>query len=74
MNTTMKTVEFKSKIRNNSIAIPKSLQEVLSLFTKKEVRVIVFMDEAEETEERIFKHTAAKSFLNGYADVDSIYD
>ncbi len=41
----MRTIEFKSKIRNNSIHIPKKVQSELRIADEKNVRVMIFLDE-----------------------------
>ncbi|RLD59710.1 MAG: hypothetical protein DRJ05_06020 [Bacteroidetes bacterium] len=68
----MKAIEFKTTIKNNQIQIPDRIQPELK--TKKNIRVIVLMEDSEIYDRFIFKETASKQFLQGYADSDSIYD
>lgn len=70
----MKAVEFKSRIRDNQIQIPKNAQSELNLEELQDVRVIVLIDESENTENVIFHESAKEQFLKVYADSDSIYD
>ena len=67
----MRAVEFKTKIENNQIQIPKGIQSVLKTNKGKSIRVIVLID---DDEEMIFRETTTEQFLNGYSDSDSIYD
>jgi len=41
----MKAIEFKSKISNNKIQIPKKVQSELRIADDKNVRVMVFLDD-----------------------------
>jgi hypothetical protein len=67
----MRALEFKTKIENNQIQIPKGIQSVLQTNKDKNVRVIVLIDDDDET---IFREVTANQFLNGYSDSDSVYD
>jgi len=69
----MKAIEFKSKIKNNSILIPLKIQSELNN-TDTNIRVIVLIDDENKNDEILFKEIAKQQFLNGYADSDSIYD
>jgi hypothetical protein len=71
----MKAIEFETKIKGQSISIPdKVISEIKSIENKK-IRVIMLIDESGEyKDEADFKTMAAEQFINGYADVDSIYD
>jgi len=42
----MKAIEFKSKISNNKIQIPKKVQSELRIADDKNVRVMVFLDDS----------------------------
>ena len=70
----MRALEFKSKIKNNQIAIPTKLQAELKTSQNKNVRVILLMDDSEINDEMLYKQTAREQFLKGYSDPDSIYD
>ena len=41
----MRAIEFKSKVKNKSIRIPKKFQAELKNANEKDVRVIIFLDE-----------------------------
>jgi len=47
----MKAIEFKSKISNNKIQIPKKVQSELRIADDKNVRVMVFLDDSHVTDE-----------------------
>lgn len=69
----MRALEFKTKIRNNQIQIPVSMQSELQ--TKKgDIRVIVLIDDSINDDELVFQDTASTRFLKGYSESDSIYD
>jgi hypothetical protein len=70
----MKALEFKSKIKDFHIRIPKRVQSELKDNQEKNVRVIVLMDEVESNEESVFHNSVREEFLKGYADSDEIYD
>jgi len=68
----MKAVEFKAKIKNRLIKVPKNISTDIS--GDKEVRVIVLIDEFERSEDNSFKKLSKDQFLAGYSDSDAIYD
>lgn len=70
----MKAIEFKSKIKNNQIQIPKRAQPEFKTNKGKDVRVIVLIDEPEIYDSILYKKSAKDKFLEGYADSDSVYD
>lgn len=70
--TAMKALEFKGILKNKTIQVPDNLAEELP--EGKDVRVIVLIEEKENTEKAHFKNLAAEQFLSGYSDSDSIYD
>jgi hypothetical protein len=70
----MKAIEFKSKIKNNQIQIPKKAQSELKTNKDKDVRVIVLIDDTEINDNIVFQESARDQFLEGYADSDSVYD
>jgi len=70
----MKAVEFKSKIRENKIFIPRKMQSELIVGRDKAVKVVVFVEDADVYDERVYRQMTKKQFLKGYADSDSIYD
>jgi hypothetical protein len=69
----MKAVEFKTKLKNNRILIPKKIQKHITTPKNKDVRVIVLMDErAKEKDD--FQLLSQEQFLKGYSKTDSVYD
>jgi len=70
----MKAIEFKSKIRENQILIPRRMQPELIASQGKSVRVVVFLEDSDIYDEKAFRQMAKAQFLKGYADSDSIYD
>lgn len=70
----MKAIEFKSKIKNNQIAIPLNIQSELISKQDKNVRVILLIDDSDNIENKIFQKAAQNRFLQGYSESDSIYD
>ncbi len=70
----MRAVEFKTRVKKNSLPIPDRLQTEINAAKSKDVRVIVLIDETESLEEIDFKNIAKEQFLKGYDDVDAVYD
>jgi len=70
----MKAIEFKSKIQNNRILIPRRMQSELIGGRDKSVRVVIFVEDAEVYDEKVYRQMTKSQFLKGYADSDSIYD
>jgi hypothetical protein len=69
----MKAVEFKTKLKNNRILIPKKLQKQITTPKNRDVRVIVLMDER-AGEKDDFQLLSKEQFLKGYSKADSVYD
>ena len=70
----MRALEFKSKIKNNRIVIPDSLQSEFNTNQDKDIRVIVLIEDSEPCDDLVFQQSTKTQFLNGYAESDSIYD
>jgi hypothetical protein len=70
----MRAVEFKSKIRENKILIPRRMQSELIAGVDRTVRVVVFVEDTEVYDAKAYRQMTKNQFLNGYADSDSIYD
>jgi len=70
----MRAIEFKSKIRENSILIPRRMQSEFITERDKSVRVLVFVQDAETYDEKAYRQMTKSQFLKGYADSDSVYD
>lgn len=70
----MKAVEFETELTNNTIQIPENFWLELSLSKDKHVRVIVLIDEFEQSDEAEFKMLSRDQFLKGYDETDSVYD
>ena len=70
----MRAIEFKTKIRENKILIPRRIQPELIAGQDKNIRVVVFVDDSDVYDEKIYRQATKSQFLEGYADSDSIYD
>jgi len=70
----MRAVEFKSKIIDNRIIIPRKVRQELVAEKDKNVRIVVFVKDSDVYDERAYRQMAKSQFLKGYADSDSIYD
>ena len=68
----MKAIEFKTKIREDKIPIPRKMQSELILSRDKRVRVVVFVEDSDVYDEKAFRQMTNRQFLNGYAESDSI--
>lgn len=70
----MRVIEFQTKLINNQIQIPATLQAQLKDAGGKEIRVMILIDDADFSDEQTFSKTTREQFLNGYAASDSVYD
>ena len=70
----MRAIEFKSRIRENKILIPRKMQSEMFVESDKRIRVVVFLEDAEVYEDKAYRQMTKKQFLKGYDDSDSIYD
>lgn len=70
----MKAVEFRTKLKNNRIQIPKKLYKQVTTSKNKDVRVIVLMEELNQKEKYDFRELTKAQFLKGNAKTDSVYD
>ena len=70
----MIAVEFKSKIRNNQIHIPAKFRTEFGMDQDKDIRVIVFIEDAGNYDNQIFQKPAKDQFLKGYDESDNQYD
>jgi hypothetical protein len=70
----MRAIEFKSKILENKILIPQKMQQEFTNGSNQSVRVVVFVDDSDVSDEQAYRKFAKSQFLKGYADSDSIYD
>ncbi len=69
----MRAVEFRTKLKNNRIDIPKKLQNQVNTSKNQDVRVIVLIeDNGKEKDD--FQLLSTEEFLKGYAKTDSVYD
>ena len=71
---TYESIEFKSKIRDNQILIPRNVRQKLAVEQDKSVRIVVFLKDSDVYDEKAYRQMAKTQFLNGYADSDAIYD
>jgi len=70
----MRAIEFKSKIRENKILIPRKMQSELKNEVDKTVRVFVLVEDSEIYDAKAYRQMTKNQFLKGYAASDSIYD
>ena len=70
----MRVIEFKSKILENKILIPRRKQSDLIVGLNKSVRVVVFLEDSDIYEEQLYRKLTKSQFLKGYADSDCVYD
>ena len=74
----MEALEFKTKIKNNQIIVPETIQAILKINKNKEVRVIVLFEIDDKNDyhrnDSFVQQSVQEQFLKGYADSDSIYD
>ncbi|MDR2147780.1 MAG: hypothetical protein LBE91_15100 [Tannerella sp.] len=70
----MRAIEFKSKIKDNKILIPRSVRQELAAEQDKNVRIVVFVKDSDVYDEKAYRQMTKSQFLKGYADSDSIYD
>ena len=70
----MRAIEFKSKIRENRILIPRRMQSEFISRPDKSIRVVVFVEDTEVYDEKAYRQMTKSQFLKGYAESDSIYD
>lgn len=68
----MKAIEFKSRIEDDGLRIPKRLLPAFSGLKKTKVRVMVLIEEPDD--EQLLPEMEAANFLKGYAESDSIFD
>jgi hypothetical protein len=70
----MRAIEFKSKIRDNRILIPRRIQQELIAEQDKNVRIVIFMKDNDTYDEKAYRQMTKSQFLKGYADSDAVYD
>ena len=70
----MRAIEFKTRIKENSILIPRRIQPHLYGSAQGRVRVVVFMEDSEIYDEKAYRQLTRNQFLKGYAETDSVYD
>ncbi len=51
----MRTIEFKSKLKNNMIHIPKKIQPELQTADERNVRVLIFLEEDDGLDLKLYK-------------------
>ncbi|MBU0489918.1 MAG: hypothetical protein KKD31_18415 [Bacteroidetes bacterium] len=70
----MRAIEFKTRIKNNLILIPRKIQSKFRTDNDRNIRVIVLLDDNDVYEDVLFQQSSTSQFLKGYSDSDSIYD
>ena len=53
--------------------LPRRIQPKLIAGKYKKVRVVVFVEDSDIDDEKIYRQMAKSQFLKGYADSDSVY-
>ena len=70
----MRAIEFKSKISDNRILIPRRVRKELVSEQDKNVRVVVFVKDSDVYDEITYRQMTKEKFLQGYAESDAVYD
>jgi hypothetical protein len=70
----MRAIEFKSKIRENRILIPRKLQPQFLDRDDKSIRVVIFLEDNDVYDEKVYRQMTKSQFLKGYDNSDAIYD
>jgi len=70
----MRAIEFKSKIRDNRILIPRKVRNELIVEQDRNVRIVVFVKDSDVYDEKAYRQMTEVQFLKGYAGSDSVYD
>lgn len=70
----MRAIEFKSKIKDNRILIPRKIQQELIAEQDKNVRIVIFVKDSDVYDERAYCQMTKSQFLKGYADSGAVYD
>ena len=70
----MRAIEFKSKIRDNRILIPRRVRQELITEQDKNVRIVIFVKDNDMYNEKAYRQMTKSQFLKGYADSDAVYD
>ena len=70
----MRAIEFKSKIKDNRILIPRRIQQELIAEQDKNVRIVIFVKDSDAYDEKAYRQMTEAQFLKGYSDSDAVYD
>ena len=70
----MRAIEFRSKIRENKISLPRRIQSEMFNRADKTVKVVIFWNDADVYDEKEFRQMTKSQFLKGYANSDAVYD
>jgi hypothetical protein len=70
----MRAIEFKTKIMDNRILIPRRKQSELFIDRGKSVRVVIFVEDSSADDDQAYRQMVKNRFLEGYAASDSVYD
>ena len=70
----MRAIEFKSKIKDNRILIPRRIRQELIVAQDKNVRIVVFVKDSDVSDEKAYRQMTKAQFLKGYSDSDVVYD
>ena len=70
----MRAIEFKSKIRENKISLPRRIQSEMLMEYNKSVRVVIFLEDTDVYDDKAYRQMTKSQFLKGYTKSDAIYD
>jgi len=70
----MRAIEFKSKIKDNRILLPRRVRQELITEQDKNVRIVIFVKDNDMYDEKAYRQITKSQFLKGYADSDAVYD
>ena len=69
----MRAVEFRTKIRDDKILLPRKIRKELINGNDKNVKVVIFFKDSEVYDDYTYRQITKNQFLKGYANTDSIY-
>ena len=70
----MRAIEFKSKIRENKISLPRRMPLDMHTMCNESVLGVVSLEDANVYDDKAFRQLTKSQFLKGYAQSDDIYD
>ena len=70
----MRAIEFKSKIRENKISLPRRMQSEILTEYNESIQGGVSFEDTNVYDDKTFRQLTINQFLKGYAQSDDIYD